>query len=242
MFGCDSKNARQKFVYEDGQFIKPLTDKSLCVVWHSKTPNLGSDDVILKNCNHVADRSAWSGDFPIENDCANYEATVLARSHQTSSSYDPDAILFLNDVDATYVTQVKSTDELFDGFNTLGYIKCNQASYGTFPSEPSMFGEDDGKEWGITCTAILVNQDKSDGSMSQLVATGLPGGLFDKLDDSPLADLEMPIVGGSGPFQGAVGTIGASHLDYHDGDKQNRDECDPSNCDELTWKIRLCGV
>lgn len=248
MFGCDSNNELQKFVYERQQLIKPVVDESLCAVWHGNTPNFGTDDVLLKKCNHVADRAAWSGDLPIEDDtttppvpssgCANYEATVLARGHQADNSYDPDAILANNDVDASFMTQVKSTDELFDGFNTLGYIKCNQASYQKFPSDPSMFGEDDGEEWGITCTAILMNQDKSDGSMSQLVAIGLPGGLFDRLDGSPLAKLEMPVVGGSGPFQGAVGTIGVRVVDLD----SNDDGCTPGSCDELTWKIRLCGV
>lgn len=239
MFGCDKNNELQKFVYEGQQLIKPISDLSLCVVWQGGTPDLNKDNVILKKCNHVTNRAAWSGDLPIEetpSGCANYQATVLARGHQTNNSYDPDSLLFNNDHDATYVTQVKSTDDLFDGFNTLGYVKCNQAAYLTFPDMPSL---SDGDEWGITCTAILLIQGKSDGSMSQLVATGLAGGLFGKLENSPFADLGMPIVGGSGPFLGAMGTVAVdlgSTVPVQDGG------CEVGTCKELTWKINLCGV
>jgi hypothetical protein len=246
MFGCDSDNELQKFVY-DYSSISPVNDESLCVVWKGSTPNLGVDAIVLKKCDTVFNRSAWSGDLPIEDPsstiespplidgCTHHEVTVTARAHNDDSSTDPDIVLRTGSVDEVFVTQVESTDALFDGYDTLGYIKCNAASYLEFPSMP---GFNDDEEWGITCTAILLNRDKSDGSVSQLVATGLAGGLFKKLENSPFSDVGMPIVGGSGPFQGAVGTIAVSIADPLDED----DGCDVGSCDALTWKIKLCGV
>ena len=244
MFRCDSNNELQKFVYEGFQLIKPVSDESLCVVWQGNTPNLGDDDVVLKKCNKVTERAAWSGDLPVDSPddpvdegCAIYQTTVVARSHQGNDSSDPDTILEGN-VDANYVTQVKSTDALFDGYNTLGYTNCNAASYLNFPSSPDIFGGDERDEWGITCTTILLNKNKSNGSMSQLVATGLPGGLFKALENSSFSDVGMPIVGGSGPFRGAVGTITIGTEEI----SPDEDACEVGFCVALTWKVELCGV
>jgi hypothetical protein len=175
MFQCDSSNELQKFVYENYQLIKPVSDTSLCVVWQGINPNFGHDDIILRKCSKVIERAAWSGDLPVESPdssdedgCTHHEVTVLARGHQGDNSADPDSILERN-IDAVYVTQVTGTEALFDGYNTLGYTKCNAASYLNFPSMPDIFGQSE-EEWGITCTTVLLNQDKSDGSMSQLIA------------------------------------------------------------------------
>jgi len=70
MYSCDPSNKLQEFVYEEGKFIKPKADLNLCVVWQGVTPNLYKDNIIMKECDEVNDRSAWSGDFPIETRCS----------------------------------------------------------------------------------------------------------------------------------------------------------------------------
>jgi hypothetical protein len=99
-------------------------------------------------------------------------------------------VLSTGSVDEVFVTQVESTDALFDGYDTLGYIKCKQCrQQAIWNFLPCQAGFNDDEEWGITCTAILLNQDKSDGFMSQLVATELAGHLFNKLENSPFSEL-----------------------------------------------------
>jgi hypothetical protein len=59
MFRCDPDNELQRLVF-DGVVFQPAADKSLCVVWQGVTPNVGSDNIILKKCDKVEDRTNWS--------------------------------------------------------------------------------------------------------------------------------------------------------------------------------------
>jgi hypothetical protein len=114
------------------------------------------------------------------------------------------------------------------------------ASYLEFPSMPGGFNDDE--EWGITCTAILLNQDTSNGSMSQLIATGLAGGLFNKLENSPFSlrrgNADCRQVGQvlfKAQWERLLSVLRIFWT-------KMMDAMLAGSCDALTWKIKLCGV
>eukprot|EP00591_Stephanopyxis_turris_P008572 CAMPEP_0195519268 /NCGR_PEP_ID=MMETSP0794_2-20130614/14548_1 /TAXON_ID=515487 /ORGANISM="Stephanopyxis turris, Strain CCMP 815" /LENGTH=262 /DNA_ID=CAMNT_0040648391 /DNA_START=190 /DNA_END=978 /DNA_ORIENTATION=+ len=62
---CDRNNNLQKFVFINGNGIRPKMNQSLCMVWKGKNADVGMDPIMLRPCNLVDSRNDWSGDFPI---------------------------------------------------------------------------------------------------------------------------------------------------------------------------------
>lgn len=85
IYGCEHDNPLQQFVYEGQQLIKPIGDVDLCVVWQGHTPNIHKDTIILRKCDSVSKRVAWSGDLPIEEECSLSET----QSCSLYDTYDP---------------------------------------------------------------------------------------------------------------------------------------------------------
>ena len=56
---CDEHNHLQRWDFKDGKELKPELNDHLCVVWRGTTANVGTDPMILLDCDRVDGKENW---------------------------------------------------------------------------------------------------------------------------------------------------------------------------------------
>ena len=59
---CNKKERLQLFRHGSGVGLSPIDRKDLCVHYFGATPNVGRDNIVLKNCTRVTTTGDWSFD------------------------------------------------------------------------------------------------------------------------------------------------------------------------------------
>lgn len=62
---CDDDNLLQRFVYHvHGEAIRPRSFQELCMTWQGNHADVGTDPVLVKECDQVEHQRHWIGNFP----------------------------------------------------------------------------------------------------------------------------------------------------------------------------------
>jgi len=76
---CDAKNDNplQIFVYHNhGRAIRPKSNNKLCVTYEGNHADIGTDKLVLKECNKIEFQRHWIGPFPRSTDDNGQQETL----------------------------------------------------------------------------------------------------------------------------------------------------------------------